>query len=264
MTLCPFQEGACLGRSVTSWTSDSGLSPACSRARRWRPCAPSLGFRERRATKSSQPVQDCGVGAFTDRSRGSYRQANRLPAQIEAVVVRLKREYPGWGAPKIREKLRRQCMGPHLPAISTVHAVLDRYGLVHRRRRRRYVATGTGLSGPTEPNVLWCADYKGEFMLADRRVLLSVDNHRFREPLSARLRGAGDDAGKIRVHGLRADVQGIRPAEASARTTAYPFASGHALYGLSKLSVWWLRLGIRLERINRATRSRTAATNACI
>jgi hypothetical protein len=47
--------------------------------------------------------------------------------------VRLKREYPGWGAPKIREKLRQQYTGPHLPAISTVHAVLDRHGLVHRR-----------------------------------------------------------------------------------------------------------------------------------
>ena len=45
---------------------------------------------------------------------------------IEATLVRLKREYPGWGAPKIREKLRQQFVGPHLPAISTVHAVLDR------------------------------------------------------------------------------------------------------------------------------------------
>ena len=85
------------------------------------------------------------------------------------MIVHLKREYPDWGAPKIREKLRQQFTGPHLPAISTVHAVLDRHGLVHRRRRRRHRATGTGLSRPTEPNVLWCADYKGEFMLANRR-----------------------------------------------------------------------------------------------
>ena len=57
-----------------------------------------------------------------------------------------------------------------LPAISTVHAVLDRHGLVNRRRRRRgYKAQGTTLSRPGEPNDLWCADYKGEFMLADRR-----------------------------------------------------------------------------------------------
>ena len=58
---------------------------------------------------------------------------------------------------------------PHCPAISTVHAVLDRHGLVHRCRRRRPRATGTALTRPGEPNALWCADYMGEFMLANRR-----------------------------------------------------------------------------------------------
>src|SRR5258705_4854399 len=85
------------------------------------------------------------------------------------MIVRLKREYPGWGAPKIREKLRQQFTGPHLPAISSVDAVLDRHSLVNRRRRRRHAATGTALSRPTERNALWCADYKGEFMLGNRR-----------------------------------------------------------------------------------------------
>jgi putative transposase len=81
----------------------------------------------------------------------------------------LKKEHPSWGAPKIREKLRRLNLGIRTPAISTVHAVLDRHGLVSRSRRPRYRASGTGLSTPTQPNDLWCADYKGEFMLADRR-----------------------------------------------------------------------------------------------
>jgi hypothetical protein len=65
---------------------------------------------------------------------------------IEATIIRLKREYPGWGAPKIREKLRQRCPAVLLPAISTVHAVLDRHGLVRRRRRRRAATTGTTLS----------------------------------------------------------------------------------------------------------------------
>jgi putative transposase len=48
--------------------------------------------------------------------------------------------------------------------------VLDRHGLVKRRsRRRRELREGTSLSQAREPNDLWCADYKGEFMLADRR-----------------------------------------------------------------------------------------------
>ncbi len=53
--------------------------------------------------------------------------------------------------------------------MSTVHAVLDRHGLVTRRGRARRHAHGTPPSQPTQPNDLWCADYKGEFMLADRR-----------------------------------------------------------------------------------------------
>src|SRR6185503_1290143 len=133
------------------------------------PLCAEFGISRKTGYKIFDRYKDCGVQAFTDRSRRPYRQANRLPPQLEAVIVRLKREYPDWGAPKIREKLRRQSTAPHLPAISTVHAVLDRHGLVRRRRRRRARATGTELSRPSEPNALWCADYKGEFMLGDRR-----------------------------------------------------------------------------------------------
>ena len=125
------------------------------------PLCAEFGISRKTGYKIFDRYKDSGVTAFTDRSRRPYRQANRLPAPIEAAIVRLKREYPGWGAPKIREKLRQQVGPPLLPAISTVHAVLDRHGLVHRRRRRRPAAAGTALSRPTEPNALWCADYKG-------------------------------------------------------------------------------------------------------
>jgi len=101
------------------------------------PLCAQFGISRKTGYKIFERYKDCGVAAFSDRSRRPYRQANRLPPQLEAVIVRLKREYPGWGAPKIREKLRRQSTAPHLPAISTVHAVLDRHGLVKRRRRRR-------------------------------------------------------------------------------------------------------------------------------
>src|SRR4029077_10738080 len=94
-----------------------------------------FGISRKTGFKIFERYKDCGVAAFTDRSRRPYRQDDRLPPQLEAVIVRLKREYPGWGAPKIREKLRRQSTAPHLPAISTVHAVLDIHGLAQRRRR---------------------------------------------------------------------------------------------------------------------------------
>ncbi|HSC07485.1 MAG TPA: helix-turn-helix domain-containing protein [Steroidobacteraceae bacterium] len=113
--------------------------------------------------------KDCGLQGLTDRSRRPYRHARQLPFQIESAIVQLKQEHPSWGAPKIRERLRRKHSEIHCPAISTVHAILDRHGLVKRRRRRIYKPEGTALAHPQQPNDLWCADYKGEFMLADRR-----------------------------------------------------------------------------------------------
>jgi hypothetical protein len=67
--------------------------------------------------------KDCGLKGLTDRSRRPYRHANRLPFQIEKLIVQLKRQRPSWGAPKIREKLRRLHSEVQTPAISTVHAV---------------------------------------------------------------------------------------------------------------------------------------------
>ena len=90
--------------------------------------------------------QKTGLEGLTDRSRRPYRQANRLPELVESRIVQLRREHPTWGAPKIREKLKRQSLGISLPAISTVHAVLDRHGLVSRGPRR----------SPTRPKVRRC------------------------------------------------------------------------------------------------------------
>jgi putative transposase len=193
--------------------------------------------------------KDCGLEGLTDRSRRPYRQANRLPFQVETLIVALKREHPSWGAPKIRAKLRKRFPDIKPPAISTVHAVLDRNGLVEHGRERRYQAQGTTLSSPTSPNDLWCADFKGEFMLADKRYCypLTITDFASRyliccdalastraEPAFTVFERAFKDFGL--PHSIRTD-------------NGTPFASGSAIFGLSKLSVWWLRLGIGLERI---------------
>ena len=78
------------------------------------PLCAEFGISRKTGYKIFDRYKDCGVQAFSDRSHRAHRQANRLPAPIEATIVRLKREYPGWGAPKIREKLRQQFTGPHL------------------------------------------------------------------------------------------------------------------------------------------------------
>jgi putative transposase len=213
------------------------------------PLCAEIGISRKTGYKIFERYKDCGVAAFSDRSRRPYRQANRLPPQLEAVIVRLKREYPGWGAPKIREKLRRQSTAPHLPAISTVHAVLDRHGLVKRRRRHRPRATGTALSRPTEPNALWCADYKGEFMLGDRRYCypLTITDFASRYLLTCEALSTTQEKFAFTVFERTFKEFGLP--HAIRTDNGVPFASAHALYGLSKLAVWWLRLGIEIERI---------------
>jgi putative transposase len=194
-----------------------------------------------------------GLVGLTDRSRRPYRQANRLPFQIETLIVRLKKEHPSWGAPKIREKLRRLHSDLTLPAISTVHAVLDRHGLVSRGRlRRAFKSQGTELSQPTQPNDLWCADYKGEFMLADHRYCypLTVTDFASRYLLSCEALGATRSLDAFAVFERTFKDFGLPRAIRTDNGT--PFASTSAFFGLSKLSVWWLRLGIGLERIRPA------------
>jgi putative transposase len=193
--------------------------------------------------------KDCGLDGLTDRSRRPYRQANRLPVQVETLIVRLKKEKPSWGAPKVRERLRRLHPDVHTPAISTVHAVLDRHGLVKRRRKRRYKAQGTTLSKPRRPNALWCADYKGEFMLADKRYCypLTISDFASRYLITCDALGSTRETFAFTV--FKRAFKDFGLPEAIRTDNGVPFASPHALFGLSKLSVWWLRLGIRIERI---------------
>jgi putative transposase len=193
--------------------------------------------------------KDCGLDGLTDRSRRPYRQANRLPVQVETLIVRLKKEKPSWGAPKIRERLRRLHPDVHTPAISTVHAVLDRHGLVKRRRKRRYKAQGTTLSKPRQPNQLWCADYKGEFMLADRRYCYPLTISDFASRYLITCDALSTTKETYAFTTFKRAFKDFGLPEAIRTDNGVPFASPHALFGLSKLSVWWLRLGIRIERI---------------
>ncbi|WP_031250205.1 IS481 family transposase [Mesorhizobium sp. LNHC221B00] len=192
---------------------------------------------------------DSGLEGLTDRSRRPYRHANQLPFQIEKLIVRLKQDKPTWGAPKIRERLARLYPDVHRPAISTVHAVLDRHGMVEHRKRRRNRATGTPLSNGYRPNDLWCADYKGEFMLADRRYCypLTITDFASRYLIACEALSTTKEAFAFTVFESVFKEFGLPSA---IRTdNGVPFASPNALFNLSKLSVWWLRLGIDIERI---------------
>jgi putative transposase len=212
-------------------------------------CA-EFGISRKTGYKIFERFQRQGVRGLTDRSRRPYRHANQLPPAVETLIVRLKKDYPHWGAPKIRERLRARWPEIAAPAISTVHAVLDRHGLVQRRaRRRRPRLTGTPLATTTRPNGLWCADYKGEFLLGNHRYCypLTISDFASRYLLACEALSTTQERYAFSVFERAFQDYGLP--DAIRTDNGVPFASAHALYGLSKLAVWWLRLGIRLERI---------------
>jgi putative transposase len=197
--------------------------------------------------------KDLGLEGLTDRSRRPYRQANRMPERVESLIVQLRREHPTWGAPKIREKVKRLGLGISLPAISTVHAVLDRHGLVSRgRRRHHYKAQGSSLSRPDRPNELWCADYKGEFMLADHRFCYPLTITDFSSRYLLCCEGLQSTREQFAFSIFERTFKDYGLPRVIRSDNGVPFASNSTFFGLSKLSVWWLRLGIGIERIKPA------------
>jgi transposase InsO family protein len=180
--------------------------------------------------------QECGIQGLTDRSRRPYRYANQLPFQVENYILNVKREHPSWGARKIRERLIRRFSGIPIPAKSTIHAVLDRYGLVQRRGRVRRRAQGTPLSLGQRPNDLWCTDYKGEFLLGNRQYCypLTVTDHASRFLLICEALSSTREEYAFTVFERLFKERGL-PANIRS-DNGVPFASAHALFNLSKLA----------------------------
>lgn len=208
-----------------------------------------FGISRKTGYKIFNRYKDSGIRGLEDLSKRPYRHPNKLPFQVERSILKLKKEYPSWGAPKIREKLVKLYPGIKPPAVSTIHALLDRNGLVKRRKRRRYKAQGTRLGKSTQPNMLWCADYKGEFQLGNRKYCypLTISDHFSRYLIACEGLESTRQSGAIAVFERVFKEFGLPSA---IRTdNGVPFACSHAMFGLSRLSVWWLQLGIAIERI---------------
>jgi transposase InsO family protein len=209
-----------------------------------------FGISRKTGHKIFARYREHGLEALGDRPRAPGRVANRLPMPLECAIVALRREKPHWGARKLRELLaRRLGEGVRLPARSTIHAVLDRHGLVEHARARRPRASGTALSRPMAPNDLWCTDFKGEFRLGDRRWCypLTVTDQMSRYLLTCEALESTSEPPVFTAFHRLFEERGLPLAIRS--DNGVPFASPNGLYGLSRLAVWWLRLGIAIERI---------------
>jgi len=191
-----------------------------------------------------------GPGGLEDRSRAPHRHPNGIAEDVKGLIVEMRKKHEKWGPKKLRAKLAQKHPGRgHWPAHSSIGALLKREGMIPERAlRNKAKPSPTPLTETQRGNHVWCADFKGRFRTGDGRwcePLTITDNHtRF----------------LLRCdHVARTGLACVQPLfEAAFREfglpelirtdNGSPFAS-HGLGGLSKLSVWWIQLGITPEHI---------------
>lgn len=194
-------------------------------------------------------AEDLGVG-FTDRSRRPHISPHATEEAVVKALVALRKQHPHWGARKLLVLGAKKDPTIVWPSRSTVCDVLTRAGLVKARRRRGpSVGHSPSVLAPIDAaNQTWTVDFKGEFRTGDRRYCY---------PLTLR---DGHSRFVLRCDGLLA-----RTLEATQRRFARAFAkyglpdrirsdngspfAGIGLGRLSRLAIWWMRLGIVPERI---------------
>lgn len=209
------------------------------------------GISRKTGEKFKRRFRELGPAGLEDQSRAPKVIPHKTPPELVEVILEERRRHPTWGPRKIKEVLERR-IGRPFPAPSTIGDVLAERGLiVPRRRRKRHTPQPTRLCEAAAPNDVWCIDYKGQFRLGDGSycypLTLTDQFSRFIvgcEGMSA----ISDDAARevcedvFRTYGIPAVMRS---------DNGVPF-SCTGLAGLTKLSVYWLRLGITPERIRPA------------
>jgi transposase InsO family protein len=192
-----------------------------------------------------------GLAGLGDQSRRPNQSPSEIAETMICQIVKLKVAHPGWGARKLRAVLERTTPKGDLPSESSFKRILDKAGLVQHRRRVPSDRTGR-LQTPVRaerPNHVWTIDFKGWWYTRDRTRFepLTIRDDFSRYVLCAQaLHDARTETVReqmVRVferHGLPEVIRSDNGA---------PFAARNSPLGLSRLSAWWLSLGINLDRI---------------
>jgi|EndMetStandDraft_3_1072993.scaffolds.fasta_scaffold160879_1 putative transposase len=215
------------------------LTALCSRYSISRTCAYNLIKR----------YQEEGEAAFNERSHSRHTHPNQTSSELIQSILDTKQRFQIWGPVAIKAWLEKNCPKINWPAASTIGDILSRHGLVKPRRFRKRVPPHTeSLKDATHANHIWSADYKGQFLMKNQRYCypLTITDNYSRYLLCCD--GFEEISGKKAIKSFEKVFYEYGLPEAIRTDNGSPFA-GTAVGGLSKLSIWLLKLGVKPERI---------------
>ena len=194
--------------------------------------------------------REAGLAGLSDRSRAPHTVSHGVEPEVAEQILALRRRYPTWGPRKLLARLQQDAPGVAWPAASTAGDLLRRHGLASARQRR---ARGPGSAGPVrEPvaaNESWSADFKGWFRTSDgvrcEPLTISDNYSRYLFTCQAVPRVGFE---QVRPHFERAFREYGLP-QAIRTDNGSPFAHRLGLGGLTRLSVWFLKLDVWPDRI---------------
>src|SRR5260370_14682074 len=190
-----------------------------------------------------------GVEGLKERRRAPLSSGRMRDEAVVEAVLALRERHPSWGPKKLRKRLGERLQDIAPPARSTIGDWLRKEGLTQSRRpRRRCPPFASSLAAADAPNAVWCADFKGWFTTGDRRRCdpLTLSDAMSRYLLRCEAVARPDGAHVRPVFEAAFCEFGLPLAIRS--DNGPPFASTGA-GGLSRLSVWWIKLGVRPERV---------------
>lgn len=209
-----------------------------------------FGISRKTGHKWISRFKEAGLAGLEEKSRAPQHHPNQTTEEVRQRLVELKREKPRWGPKKIQILLKRRYPKLMAPAVSTISDILDKEGLVRRQPngRRRELRRCTPLVDSSSPNDSWSADHKGQFILGNGAFCypLTITDNFSRCLLKCHALSGIDTQPAYEVFQSAFQEYGL---PLSIRTdNGSPFGANRGL-AISKLSLWWMRLGIRHERI---------------
>ncbi len=196
--------------------------------------------------------QSRGWQGLEEQSRAPRCHPNQTAPAIEEQIMQLRREHMRWGPRKLKAVLEHRKPEICWPAASTMGDLLRREGLVIPRKKRRHVDPYTApFAAASAPNRVWCGDFKGwsRTQSGERIDPLTITDACSRYLLRCQ---AVDKTDTPHVQAIfEAAFREYGMPEAIRTDNGAPFAS-RAIAGLSRLAVWWMKLGIVPERIQPA------------